>query len=149
MPIVEIQTPTVSGKFEAKLVDVAGNGNIDIVRANEEWKIDASWYLDGTFAPAITGTWHLQAQVQGSDDVVTEFRQPAVPHSITLNTSMIGPGSPYTDSIVFPAGQFTPLLTSVDSIVLDVVVTLNFRNPDGTPGPMAAFVDLGKVQVYA
>lgn len=148
MPIVEIQTPTVSGSLDAKIVDVAGNGLPSIVRANEEWRIDASWYLDGTFASSIAGSWRLQAQLQGSDDVVTELRRPVNPLVIALD-QRTGSANPYTGQIVFPAGEFSGLLATRDSIVFDIVVTLNFRDVANAPGPMAAFVNLGQLQVYA
>ena len=36
-----------------------------------------------------------------------------------------------------------------DSQVYDVTVTLNYHDVNGNPGPMAAFVALGKLQVHA
>jgi hypothetical protein len=145
MATVEIQTPTLSGELEAHYVDPAGNGLPNIVRVSEPFAIDARWYIDGSFAPLLAGTWYLQAQFQSSDDVVGEFRRPPSPIQVTLD-GRTGPGTPYSASIPL-GGTFN--LNGRDSQVYEVTVTLNYHAPNGTPGPMAAFVELGKLMVYA
>lgn len=148
MATVEIQTPFITGQFDASLVDVSGIGSQNIVRADEEWRIDLTWHIDGFWAKFLTGKWRVQAQLQGSDDVVSELRRPAVPVDVLLD-GRSGPGSPYTASIVFPAGTFAGLLSPArDSFVFGVIATLNYRTSANVSGPMAAFVDLGNVQVY-
>lgn len=146
MATVEIQTPTLTGSLDADFVDLSGNGQPNIVRSTEAMTIDARWYIDGSLAPSLAGTWYLQAQFQSSDDVVGEFRRPPTPISIALD-GRHGPSSPYTSSISLPAGSFS--LNGRDSQVYDVTVTLNYHDVNGNPGPMAAFVALGKLQVYA
>ena len=145
MPIVEIQTPTLNGEFEAKYVDPAGNGLPNIVRVSETFSIDASWYIDGTFAPLLGGTWYLQATFQSADDVQGEFFQPVPPIAVTLD-GRTGSATPYTASIPL-TGTFN--LNGHDSQVYDVSVTLNYHDQAGNPGPMAAFVDMDKLMVYA
>ena len=145
MATVEIQTPTISGSFEAHYVDLAGNDLPNIVRSTESLRIDAHWYIDGTLASLIRGDWFVEAQFQSSDDVVGEFRMPA-PAPVPLD-GRTGPNSPYTTSISLPAGSFN--LNGRNSQVYDVTVTLNYHDPNGAPGPMAAFVALDKLQVYA
>ena len=62
------------------------------------------------------------------------------------STAGTGSATPYTASIPL-TGTFD--LNGRDSQVYDVSVTLNYHDMNGNHGPMAAFVDLGKLMVYA
>ena len=87
----------------------------------------------------------LPARPQGAACRASSSSRSRRSPSATLD-GRTGSATPYTASIPL-TGTFN--LNGHDSQVYDVSVTLNYHDQAGKPGPMAAFVDMDKLMVYA
>ena len=80
MPSTPIELPVgvFSGSFEAEIVEVGPNvvAPTTVIRTDETWKIACEWSLDGLLAPALDGTWSVQAVVEGLGASVEITRPP-------------------------------------------------------------------------
>jgi len=151
MPSTPIELPVgvFSGAFEAEIVEVGPNvvAPTTVIRTDETWKIACKWSLDGLLAPALDGTWSVQAVVEGLGASV-EITRP--PQQVPLNSSAPFPlPRNYALDVVFGPGSVN--LGGQPSVMARVGVALTYRFPvgiGGQPGPIATFLELGAVQIY-
>jgi hypothetical protein len=147
--VIELPLGVFNGTFTANIVEV-GPGPVapkEVIRTDEVWKIACEWSLNGLLAPALDGTWALQAVVEGLGAAVEITR---APESVPLTAA---PPLPlprnYAHDIVFNPGSVN--LGGQPSVMARVGVALTYRFPPaagGHPGPIATFLELGVVQIY-
>ena len=146
---IELPGGVFSGTFEANIVEgpPAPVAPTRVIRNDQSWKIACSWTLDGLLAPALDGTWSLQAVVEGLGVAVELTR---APEEVPLSAAPPFPlPRQYQHDIVFNAGAVN--LGGQPSVLARVGVALTYRFPvgaGGQPGPIATFLELGPVQIY-
>jgi len=146
---IELPAGVFSGTFSADIVEVgpAPVPPTQVIRTDETWKIACSWTLSGLLAPALDGTWSVQAVVEGLGAAV-ELTRP--PESVPLSAAPPFPvPRQYAHDIVFNPGSVN--LLGQPSVLARVGVALTYRFPvgvGGQPGPIATFLELGPVQIY-
>lgn len=145
MPAVQIPVIVpLTGEFDAHIHDPSGTP-INVIPTQTAWSVHGLWHMDGPIAPLLDGTWELRVSLESigggveftSAPVVVDYQTGATPGPNTMS---------YSAFVNFPAG--TPALGAADSVPYHVVAHLFFKEPSGKPGPFAAAVDLGIVQVY-
>jgi hypothetical protein len=142
MATVEIGPFNVTGELSANVNDPAG-APINVLRSNQAWSVDCSWFLDGNAGQAIGGSWRIKLIAEGQG---LDIEGQTVPQVIALD-GRVGAANPYTASFQFGPNS-VPLGGDAEA-VLDLTVVLTHVDLANTPGPLAAFVDLDKVMVYA
>lgn len=138
---IDVGAP-VTGQFEAFVHDLGG-APINVIRRSEEWHIHCSWFIEGGLASSLGGRWEVSAALEAIGpgvEFVTAIQ------NVTLD-GRTGAATPYNATIVFPANSIN--LTGLQKVPFKVVGLLNYDDAALNPGPMAAFVDLGVVQIYA
>ena len=138
---IDVGAP-VTGRFEAVVVD-SGGAPSNVIRVSQAWQIDCRWFIEGGLASSLGGRWELSAALEAlgpGDEVVTAIQQ------INLD-GRTGAATPYTGSIAFAANTIN--LSGQQKVPFKVVALLNYDDAALNPGPMAAFVDLGVVHIYA
>jgi hypothetical protein len=146
MPVMDIPPVGVSGQFQAQVVDPQGNQPTNVIRTGELLGIDCRWFIDGALASSLGGQWRLQVVFEGLGTAV-EFSGPStapVPQAILDGRT--GSGSPYTHEFRIP--MTNAILGGQSSVLAKVGVALTYIDAANTPGPIAAFVDLGVVQIF-
>ena len=146
---IELPAGVFSGTFEANIVEV-GPGPVapkEVIRTDEQWKIACEWTLDGLLAPALDGTWAVQAVVEGLGAAIELTR---APEQVPLSAAPSFPlPRQYAHDVVFNPGSIN--LGGQPSVMARVGVALTYRFPPaagGNPGPIATFLELGVVQIY-
>jgi hypothetical protein len=142
MAQIELVGPDITGTFNAVIVEVPTNAPTNVIPSDSAWRIDCDWFL----APpgkVVGGSWRLQAVIEGLGTAVEFETQPV---TVPIDGRVTPPGPRYTQSINFPPPQ--NVLGAQDSVLLSVGIALTYRTLANTPGPFAAFLDLGVVQVY-
>lgn len=143
MAQMELLAPSISGEFSAVIVEVPANAPTNVIPSSSAWRIDCSWFL----APPgniVGGSWRLQAVVEGLGKAV-EFE--TAPITVAIDGRVTPPGPDYQQSILFPGPQ-AALIGAQDSVLLKVGVALTYRTPANVPGPLAAFLELGVLQIF-
>jgi len=107
-----------------------------IVQSDQPVKVSFRWRAAGLLVPFLAGTWKATVffEKMGGE----EFSLP----SNSVQTPFVG-ANPHDYAL-----QLDIAPNTLPAGVYKVVVSLNFCAPDGTPGPVAAFTELGMVQVY-
>jgi hypothetical protein len=142
--IVDIGPLQVNGQLQAVVADPAGDAPTNVIRRSNPFEVRCEWFVDGPLAPALGGRWRVELLGDGQGPAI-EFELPA-PALITLD-GRTGPGNPYTTVFNIPANSVN-LLGSPQAVV-DLTVALTYVDVANQPGPIAAFVDLDKVMVFA
>jgi len=138
---IDVGAP-VTGRFEAVVVDPGGAPS-NVIRVSQAWQIDCRWFIEGGLASSLGGRWELSAALEAlgpGAEVVTAIQL------INLD-GRTGSATPYTGTIAFPANSIN--LGGAQKVPFKVVALLNYDDTALNPGPMAAFVDLGVVTIYA
>jgi hypothetical protein len=145
MPTVDIGPLNVSGQITANVFD-PGNAPTNVIRNNQTWSVRCEWFLDGPLAQALGGQWTIQLLAEGQSNTL-EFTDasPDFRNYVQLD-GRSGPGNPYRARFDFPAGSLN--MQGRPQQVLDLTVALTHVDLANTPGPIAGFVELGKVMVY-
>lgn len=141
MADIEIALPDITGKFTAVIVEVPANNPVTVIPSTSAWQIDCEWFLEPP-GKVVGGTWQLQAIVEGLGNA-PEFE--TAPQVVPIDGRVTPPGPSYKHSINFPPPQ---AVGAQESVLLKVGVALTYRAPNNTPGPFAAFLDLGVLQVF-
>jgi hypothetical protein len=140
----------LTGVLTATFTSAPSTPPPDVLRNSDVLSVHCSWYISGVLVPYIGGTWHLRVDFEsvGGGD---EFSSGVI--TVPLD-GRSGPGTPYTKTIVIPAGLNFPasaipkVKSGGESTTYLVVAQLTYRDMNGQPGPMAAKEDLGKVTFY-
>jgi len=129
----------LAGRIEAKIVDSGGNPP-DVIKAADKWGVEMVWELTGSLVPLIGGTWNLRLsidQLGGPDD----FNFPKLnPIEVAVTP---GNGN-YATTVDVPGNTLT---AAPSGSTYQVVASLTYITPAGTPGPMAGYVNCGLMQV--
>lgn len=150
MPTVDIDVGVpLTGTFTATVVDSSGVPPTDVIRTDDDFSITCTWYVEGGVASSLGGMWYVQAAFE-SIGPGEEFRSKEI--SVALD-GRTGPVTPYTASILFPAGADFPngapkVPAGQRNEPYQVTALLAYTDVAGNPGPMAAAVDLGEVTLY-
>jgi hypothetical protein len=149
---MDIPPVGITGQFEANVIDPSGNVPTNVIRITDVWRVDCSWYIDGLLASSLGGQWRLQVVLEGlgsalEGETVVTAPPPIANWPTAPNLDgRTGPGNPYTHSFSFGPG--VPGLGGQPSVLGNVGVALTYIDAANTPGPIAAFVDLGVVQFF-
>ena len=143
-------------KFEEILPWFAVNGTVDltqqpstggfpapvannrIIQVDQPCDIRFKWSASGILTPFLNGNWHCKIYLEQMGK--GEFELPGTLGKQTVAYAPSNP-SPYDVTMNIPAN-------TVSEGVYRVVCTLTFTAPNGTPGPIAAFSELGLIQFY-
>jgi hypothetical protein len=136
---IELLAPSIDGTLSATIVDVASNAPSNVIPQDKEWRIDCVWFLNAA-GVVVGGNWGLQAVIEGLG-TAPEFQTPRL---VVPIDGRVFP-STYNQSITFPPPQD---IGTEDAALFKVGVALTYRTPAGTPGPLAAFLDLGVVEIF-
>jgi hypothetical protein len=147
MPVMDIPPVGVSGQFQADLVDPQGNVPTNVFRTGDQLGVDCSWFLQGALASSLGGSWRAQLTLEGLGTAI-EITFPAAPPNPgpAVLDGRTGQANPYRHRIREPLS--TAMLGGQPSVLAKVGIALTYRDAANTPGPIAAFVDLGVVQIF-
>ena len=145
---VEIPVPTLTGEFDAEIID-SSNSPSNVIPRELPWSVRAKWHLKGALAPILTGDWRLRVSLESMGDG-PERTSGAVVRDYQTTGTLVGtfPNQEmrFTASVNFPAG--TPTIGPLESAAYRATALLVFRYDNGSPGPFAAVYDLGVIQFY-
>ena len=142
MAQIEIFGPDISGELTATIVEVPANAPNIVIPSTSDWRIECEWFLRPPGA-VVGGEWRLQAFLEGQG-ARREFQTP--PIVVAIDGRVSPPGPTYTQNIEFPAPQAVPV--GEDQVLYRVSVALTYRTLQNRPGPFAALLDLGIVQIF-
>ena len=112
-----------------------------VIRADQEWAVFVTWKTFGTLSAHLPGTWHV--------GLFIESIGPGPELEIALQHVLLTPGPgdiTYSVDLVVPANALA--IPNHQSIPFKVVTTVTFIWQDGTPGPMAGYLEGPIVQIY-
>ena len=137
----DFETPDLDlkGKISAVVHEHGGVAPTRIIRTDTDWAVHIDWEVTGSAVPMIAGTWHLHVRMEsmGTGDEYSFFDN-------KCNLSLNG-GNNYSCHFDVAAGEVE---AEHDGTPYRLVVTLTYRTPAGTPGPIAAYYDAGIFQFY-
>jgi len=140
MPTGHFQPPyplDLTGEISAEIVDTGGSPT-DVVRTGDNWGVDVRWILSGNLQAMIGGSWRLRLTL---DELGASTKELITIPDLPLTPS----NGDYAASIPVDPNQ----LQAVGAPRLfRALVTLQYLDLDGRPGPMAAYVDCGVVNLF-
>jgi hypothetical protein len=139
---IELFGPDITGTFTATIVEVPSNAPTNVIPSDSSFRIDCDWFLEPP-GKVVGGTWRIQAFLEALGNAP---EIDSAPVAVAIDGRVTPPGPNYTQSLDFPAPQNLP--AGQDSVLYKVGVALTYRTLAGTPGPFAAFVDLGVVEIF-
>jgi hypothetical protein len=137
-----IPSPLItSGDFTAEVRDPGSGAPTQVIRTEDAWSVYTEWNVKG---PAVA---ILDDRLEG--DLGVEMVTPAVlvPYS-TGSLSGVYPNEKMSFSASVPFAAGTPPLGGQPDVPYHVTALLTFITPGATPGPFAAVVDLGLIQIF-
>ena len=152
MASIQLPVPSpliTSGDFTANVLDPGSGAPTTVIRTEDAWSVSASWYLEGPVVAILNGSWRLQVALETIGNQGTEMVSPSVFVSYSAGTlSGIYPNErmSFSASVPFPAG--TPPLGGAPDVAYHASAMLTYLTPAGTPGPFAAVIDLGLIQIF-
>jgi hypothetical protein len=135
------QPGQLGGRIEASIVD-SGGAPPDILKVTDSWAVELEWELTGSLVPLVAGTWNLRLnidQLGGPADF-------SFPHPGPIDVAVTPGNGRYKHTITVPANT---LSAAPGGNTYQVVASLGYTTPAGTPGPMGGYVNCGVVQVIA
>ena len=107
----------------------------EVIQTDQSATVKIKWNVTGTLTTFLSGSW--------KGEVFLEKMGGGEYTGVTPSTTIIYEPSAtsYNMKVVVPAN-------SVEEGIYRVVVCLSLEGPTGTPGPVAAFGDLGLVKFY-
>ena len=152
MATIQLPVPSpliTSGDFTATILDPGSGTPTTVIRTEDAWSVSASWYLEGPVVAILNGSWRLQVALESIGNQGTEMVAPAV--FVTYGAGTLTGVYPnqrmsFNASVAFPAG--TPSLGGAPDVAYHASAMLTYLTPAGTPGPFAAVIDLGLIQIF-
>jgi hypothetical protein len=145
-----VPSPLISGgDFTATVLDPGSGTPTTVIRTEDAWAVSAEWYLEGPIVSILNGSWRLQVALESIGNQGTEMVSPPVfvaYGSGTLSGVYPNQKMSFTSAVNFPAG--TPPLAGAPDVAYHVSAMLTYLTPASTPGPFAAVIDLGLVQIF-
>lgn len=142
MAQIEILGPQITGELNARIVEVPANAPTNVIPSTSAWRIECEWFLAPPGA-VVGGSWRLQAFLEGQG---TGPESETAPIVVPIDGRVTPPGPSYRRNIEFPAPQALP--GGVDQVIYRVSVALTYRTLQNRPGPFAALLDLGMLQIF-
>lgn len=107
-----------------------------IIQSDQPVSITFDWRTSGLLVPFLSGNWKgsIFLEKMGGGEYT-------LPNNVATTPFIGSNPHSYHLSVNIPAG-------TLPTGVYKVVASLNFSAPNGTPGPIAAFTELGMIQVY-
>ena len=152
MATIQLPVPSpliTSGDFTANVLDPGSGTPTNVIRTEDPWAVHAEWYLEGPIVPILNGRWRLQVALESIGNQGTEMVAPAVLVDYSSGTlSGVYPNQrmSFHAHVNFPAG--TPPIGGAADVVYHCSAMLTYLTPANTPGPFAAVIDLGLVQIF-
>ena len=152
MATIQLPVPSpliTSGDFTANVLDPFSGNPTNVIRTEDAWSVKADWYLEGPIVAILNGRWRLQVALESIGNQGTEMVAPAVlvPYGAGTPTGTYpNQRMSFSASVNFPAG--TPPLAGAPDVAYHCSAMLTYLTPAGTPGPFAAVIDLGLVQIF-
>lgn len=111
---------------------------VNIIQTDQMWYVKFRWETYGLLNHLMCGTFRLNLYLEemGKGEFGLD------PAYSTANVSFKSKPHAYEHTMVIPAGQ-------VPAGVYKLVASLTFTGPEGVPGPIAAFAEIGAMQIYA
>ena len=135
------QPNQLAGRIEASIVD-PGGAPPDILKVDQAWAVDIKWEVTGSLVPLVGGTWHLRLnidQLGGPGDF-------PFPPANSIDVPVTPANGSYRQAVNVPANT---LAAGPGGNTYQVLASLTYTTPAGTPGPIAGYVNCGMVQVIA
>jgi hypothetical protein len=145
-----IPSPLItSGDFTAEVRDPGSGAPTQVIRTEDAWSVYTEWNVKGPAVAILDGTWRLQVALESIGNLGVEMVTPAVlvPYS-TGSLSGVYPNEKMSFSASVPFAAGTPPLGGQPDVPYHVSALLTFITPGATPGPFAAVVDLGLIQIF-
>lgn len=140
MAQIEIFAPDITGELSAVIVEAPSNAPTNVIPSTSDFRIECTWHLQPP-GSIVGGTWRLQAIVEG---LGTALETETVPINIPIDGRVFP--QVYTQNILFPSPQTA--VGAQDAVLLKMGVALTYRTLQNNPGPLAAFLDLGVLQIF-
>lgn len=145
-----VPNPLISaGEFTAVVQDPGSGNPTSVIRTEDPWSVQADWYVEGPVVAILDGRWRLQVALESIGDQGVEMVAPPVfvdYLSGTLSGVYPNQRMSFSASVAFPPG--TPTLGGAPDVAYHATALLTYLTPAGTPGPFAAVVDLGIIQIF-
>lgn len=145
-----IPSPLItSGDFTAQVQDPGSGAPTTVIRTEDAWSVSAEWYLEGPVVAILNGRWRLQVALESIGNQGVEMVAPSVfvnYGSGTLSGVYPAQRMSFAASVPFAAG--TPPLGGAPDVAYHASALLTYLTPAGTPGPFAAVIDLGLIQIF-
>jgi hypothetical protein len=145
-----VPSPLISaGDFTATVLDPGSGTPTTVIRTEDAWSVRTSWYLEGPIVALLNGRWRLQVALESIGNQGTEMVSPSVFVNYSAGTlTGVYPNQrmSFDASVAFPAG--TPPLGGAPDVAYHVSAMLTYLTPAGAPGPFAAVIDLGLIQIF-
>ncbi len=145
-----VPSPLISdGKFTADVLDPGSGAPSNVIRTEDPWRVRAEWYLEGSIVTILNGRWRLQVALESIGNQGTEMV--SAPVFVNYSSGSLSGTFPnermsFSASVTFPPG--TPTLGGAPDVAYHASAMLTYLTPAGTPGPFAAVVDLGLIQIF-
>lgn len=107
----------------------------EVIQTDQSATVNINWDVSGTLATFLSGTWKGEVFLEKMGG--GEFAG-ATPSTVIFYEPS---ATTYNLNVVIPAN-------TVDEGIYRVVVCLSLEGTTGTPGPVAAFGDLGLIKFY-
>lgn len=145
-----IPSPLItSGSFTANVVDPGSGNPTSVIRTEDAWSVSAEWSLQGPVVAILGGTWRLQVALESIGNQGVEMVSPQTLVNYASGTlTGVAPNQTmsFSASVNFPPG--TPSIAGAPDVAYHVSALLTYITPANAPGPFAAVVDLGLVQIF-
>lgn len=135
----------------AVLTSVEADPDVDpntVLEIDREWYLRPHWWVDGTAAYYLGGTWHLEVNVESMGPGVEKTLA-----TIDIPTTALGPGPithrlEYKPVIRIPSRHEDPLHSIPQDGAYKLVVVLTYTTPFNQHGRIAGFTDGPMLQFY-
>lgn len=152
MATIQLPIPSpliTSGDFTAIVRDPGSGTPTAVIRTEDAWSVKADWHLEGPVVAILGGRWRLQVALESIGNQGVEMVAPPVFTDYTAGAlTGVYPNQrmSFTSSVPFAAG--TPTLGGAPDVAYHASALLTYLTPAGTPGPFAAVIDLGLIQIF-
>lgn len=145
-----IPSPLITGgTFSADVLDPGSGNPTRVIRTEDAWSVSAEWSLQGPVVAILGGRWRLQVALESIGNQGVEMVSPQVLVNYASGTlTGVAPNQTmsFAASVDFPAG--TPSIAGAPDVAYHVSALLTYVTPASAPGPFAAVVNLGLIQIF-
>ena len=157
LPVADPTKPILIGGI-TEVTATEGGKVQNVLKASETWDITVKWYLAGTYLELndpIPGTWDANVYLEGmgggggKEHNLGPAPAPNVDQTKTMEVDdLTDPNNKVTINQWAYEAKIPVQANSLKAGVYKMVAALTYTEQDGTPGPMAGFLEGGWLQVY-